>query len=256
MAFSHARLHNRSARARRARLWPKVVMRLLVVEDEAKMRSLLKRGLSEEGYVVDTAPSFAEALWLGVEAEFDAIVLDLTLPDGDGLELCRRLRSAGQWAPVLMLTARDGVTDRVRGLDSGADDYLTKPFSFDELSARVRALMRRGKTPRPVVLCAGPVSLDPGARTVTINNAPVLLTALEFALLELLMRRRGETLSRARIRDHVWDQAYEGDSNIVDVYIRYLREKIDRPFALHLIETVRGVGYRIRGDDHSTSHTC
>lgn len=223
-------------------------MRLLVVEDEAKMLGLLKRGLQEEGYAVDTAGTVEDAVWLGAENSYDSIVLDLMLPDGDGFEVCRKLREAKQWAPVLMLTARDGVNDRVRGLDSGADDYLTKPFSFDELLARLRALIRRGAAPRPVVLRAGPLALDPGARAVTVNERPVQLTALEFALLETLMHHCGEVLSRTQIRERVWDQAFEGDSNIVDVYVRYLREKIDRAFGLNLIETVRGVGYRIRRD--------
>ena len=221
-------------------------MRLLVVEDEAKMRALLMRGLQEEGYTVDAAGTADDAVWLGGEHTYDSIVLDLMLPDSDGFDVCRRLRDAGQWAPIVMLTARDGVSDRVRGLDSGADDYLTKPFSFEELLARIRALLRRGKSPRPVALVVGALVLDPGARTVTVSGDPVILTAREFSLLELLMRNAGEVLSRTQIRERVWDQAFDGDSNVVDVYVRYLREKIDRAFGLKMIETIRGVGYRIR----------
>jgi two-component system, OmpR family, response regulator len=170
------------------------------------------------------------------------------LPDVDGFEVCRRLRAAGRWSPVLMLTARDGVQDRVAGLDAGADDYLTKPFSFDELFARVRALLRRGPSERPTVLAAGDLVLDPATRRVTRGESEVDLTPKEFALLELFLRHLGETLTRTRILEHVWDFAYEGDSNVVDVYVRYLREKIDRPFGRRSIETVRGVGYRLRED--------
>jgi two-component system OmpR family response regulator len=220
-------------------------VRVLVVEDERKMAGLLKRGLEEEGYAVDTAADGQEALWLATENAYDAVVLDAMLPDLDGFEVCRRLRDAGRWSPVLMLTARDAVADRVAGLDAGADDYLTKPFSFTELLARLRALVRRGTTERPPVLRAGALTLDPATRRVARDDAPIELTAKEFALLEYFMRHRGEVLSRTRLIEHVWDFAYEGDSNVVDVYVRYLREKVDRPFGTDSIETVRGAGYRL-----------
>jgi two-component system OmpR family response regulator len=221
-------------------------MRVLVVEDEVKMAGLLKRGLEEEGYAVDTAADGREALWLGTENPYDAVILDLMLPDVDGFEVCRKLREAGRWSPVLMLTARDAVSDRVSGLDAGADDYLTKPFSFAELLARLRALLRRGGAERPAKLQVGDLSLDAATRRVARGDTPVDLTAKEFALLEYLMRHPGEVLSRTRLIEHVWDFAYEGDSNVVDVYVRYLREKIDRPFNRDSIETVRGSGYRLR----------
>jgi len=221
-------------------------MRLLVVEDEVKMAGLLKRGLEEEGYAVDVAATGSEAVWLGTENPYDAIVLDVMLPDFDGFEVCRKLRSGGRWAPVLMLTARDDVPDRVAGLDAGADDYLTKPFSFSELFARLRALMRRGASERPAVLRDGDLALDPATRRVRREGRPIELTAKEFALLEYFMRHPGEVLTRTRIIEHVWDFAYEGDSNVVDVYVRYLRDKIDRPFGRDSIQTVRGTGYRLR----------
>ena len=221
-------------------------MRVLVVEDEVKMAALLQRGLREEGYAVDVASDGREALWLATENGYDAIVLDVMLPDVDGFEVCRRLREAGRWSPVLMLTARDGVSDRVAGLDAGADDYLTKPFSFAELLARLRALVRRGAPERPATLQVGDLVLDPATRRVVRDGTPVDLTPREFALLEFLMRHPGEVLSRTRLIEHVWDFAFEGDSNVVDVYVRYLREKVDRPFGRDSIETVRGAGYRLR----------
>jgi len=223
-------------------------VRVLVVEDEVKMAGLLKRGLEEEGYAVDVAGDGREAVWLATENPYDAIVLDLMLPDMDGLEVCRRLRESGRWSPVLMLTARDAVPDRVSGLDAGADDYLTKPFSFAELLARLRALVRRGGSERPAVLHVGDLSLDPATRDVSRDGATIALTAKEFALLEYLMRHPDEVLSRTRLIEHVWDFAYEGDSNVVDVYVRYLREKIDRPFGRDSLQTVRGAGYRLRGE--------
>ncbi len=221
-------------------------MRALVVEDESKMAALLRRGLQEEGYAVDVAATGQEGAWLGAENDYDVILLDVMLPDVDGFEVCRRLRAAERWSPILMLTARDGVQDRIAGLDAGADDYLTKPFSFDELFARVRALIRRGPSERPPVLTSGDLTMDPATRRVARAGTEVDLTPKEFALLELFLRHPGEALSRTRILEHVWDFAYEGDSNVVDVYVRYLREKLDRPFGRRSIETVRGVGYRLR----------
>jgi len=223
-------------------------MRALVVEDGSKMAALLRRGLQEEGFAVDVAGSGEDGAWLGRENDYDVILLDVMLPDVDGFEVCRRLRAADRWAPILMLTARDGVQDRVAGLDAGADDYLTKPFSFDELFARVRALLRRGPSERPPVLAVGDLVLDPATRRVARGDQEIDLTPKEFGLLELFLRHPGEAVSRTRILEHVWDFAYDGDSNVVDVYVRYLREKVDRPFGLRSIETVRGVGYRLRED--------
>jgi two-component system, OmpR family, response regulator len=223
-------------------------MRVLVVEDEVKMAGLLRRGLGEEGYAVDVAPTGEDALARARATEYDAVVLDLMLPGMNGLETCRRLREGGVWAPVLVLTARDAVEDRVAGLDTGADDYLTKPFSFAELLARLRALVRRGAAKRPSVLRVGDLELDPATRRVRRADVEVPLSAKEFALLETLMRRPGHVLSRYQLLEHAWDYAYENRSNVIDVYIRYLREKIDRPFGRRSIETVRGVGYRLRAD--------
>jgi len=220
-------------------------MRVLVAEDDVKMAGLLRRGLEEEGYAVDVARTGSEALWAGTENPYDAILLDVMLPDLDGFEVCRRLRTANRWAPVLILTARDAVRDRVAGLDAGADDYLTKPFSFSELFARLRALMRRGPSERPAVLNSGDLTLDPATKRVARGEAGIDLTPKEFALMEFFMRRPGEVLTRTRIIEHVWDFAYDGDSNVVDVYVRYLREKVDRPFGRRSIETVRGTGYRL-----------
>lgn len=223
-------------------------MRILVLEDEVKMARLLKRGLEEEGYSVDTVGTGSDAVWMGTENPYDAIILDVMLPDFDGFEVCRKLREGGQWAPVIMLTARDAVPDRVTGLDSGADDYLTKPFSFAELLARIRALIRREPSERPAVLEVGDLRFDPAARKVERDGHLIDLTAKEYSLLEFFMRHRNEVLTRTRILEHVWDFAYEGDSNVVDVYVRYLREKIDRPFGRHSLETLRGAGYRLRDE--------
>ena len=223
-------------------------MRILVVEDELKMASLLRRGLVEEGHAVDVARTGDDALWMAGAAEYDAIVLDLMLPGVDGLEVCRRVRESGVWAPVLMLTARDAVADRVAGLDAGADDYLAKPFSFAELLARIRALVRRGGSERPAVLEVGDLRLDPATRRVWRGPAEVKLSAKEFALLETFMRRPGQVLSRYQLLEHAWDYAYENRSNVVDVYVRYLRDKVDRPFGRDSLETVRGAGYRLRAE--------
>jgi two-component system OmpR family response regulator len=221
-------------------------MRVLIVEDEIKMASLLRRGLGEEGLAADVALNGEDALWMAQATEYDAILLDVMLPGMNGVETCRRLRSEDVWAPVLMLTARDGIDDRVAGLDGGADDYLTKPFSFAELLARLRALGRRGAIGKPTVLETGSLRLDPATRQVWRGDAEIALSTKEFALLETFMRRQGEVLSRYQLLEHAWDYAYENRSNIVDVYVRYLREKIDRPFGLQSIETVRGAGYRLR----------
>jgi two-component system, OmpR family, response regulator len=221
-------------------------MRILVVEDEEKMAGLIRRGLREEGMAVDVAGRGEDALWMAGSTEFDAIVLDLMLPGIDGLETCRRLRDDGVWAPVLILTARDAVSDRVAGLDHGADDYLVKPFSFAELLARLRALVRRGAAERPAVLEVGDLRLDPATHRVTRGGTEISLSAKEFALLEVFMRHEGEAMSRFALLEHAWDYDYENRSNVVDVYVRYLRQKVDRPFGTDSIETVRGVGYRLR----------
>ena len=223
-------------------------MRLLVVEDEPKLAALLRRGLVEEGHAADVAGSGEDALWRARSTEYDAIVLDLMLPGIDGLEVCRRLRGDGIWSPVLMLTARDGLGDRIGGLDAGADDYLTKPFAFAELLARLRALARRGAPERPSVLSVGDLELDPATRDVRRGADEIELSPKEFALLETFMRRPGRVLSRFELLEHAWDYEYENRSNVVDVYVRYLREKIDRPFGRASLETVRGVGYRLRTD--------
>jgi two-component system, OmpR family, response regulator len=223
-------------------------MRVLVAEDHLKMAALLRRGLVEEGYAVDVVPDGQEAVVRATATEYDVIVLDVMLPKLDGFEVCRRVRASGVWSPVLMLTARDAVEDRVNGLDAGADDYLTKPFSFAELLARLRALSRRGPVERPALLEVGDLRLDPSTRGVRRGNEEISLSAKEFALLETFMRRPGQVLRRFELLEHVWDYAYENRSNVVDVYVRYLREKVDRPFGVVSIETVRGVGYRLRED--------
>jgi two-component system OmpR family response regulator len=220
-------------------------MRILIVEDEIKMASLIRRGLRQEGLAADVAIKGEDALWMAASTDYDAIVLDVMLPGLDGIEVCRRLRQEGNWAPVIMLTARDGVEDRVKGLDGGADDYLTKPFSFAELLARLRALARRGPVQRPTVLAAGDLKLDPASRRVWRADTEVSLSAKEFQLLEVFMRHPGEVLSRYQLLEHAWDYDYENRSNIVDVYVRYLRDKIDRPFGVSTLETVRGAGYRL-----------
>ena len=223
-------------------------MRALIVEDEAKMAGLIRRGLIEKGYAVDVSPTGEDAVWMAGLTEYDAIVLDVMLPGADGFEVCRQLRLSGVWAPVLMLTARDAVEDRVAGLDTGADDYLTKPFSFAELLARLRALTRRGPVEQPPQLEVGSLKLDPRSRQAWRGDTEIELSTKEFALLETLMRRAGQVVSRFDLLEHAWDSRYENRSNVIEVYIRYLRQKIDRPFGLRSIETVRGAGYRLRKD--------
>ena len=223
-------------------------MRVLIVEDDLRMAGLILRGLGKEGLAADVAPSGEEALISAGAHDYDAIVLDVMLPGIDGFETCRRLRDAGVWTPVLMLTARGSVEDRVAGLDTGADDYLVKPFAFAELLARLRALVRRGEPERPSVLEVGDLRLDPATRQVWRGSSEISLSPKEFALLETLMRRPNAVLSRYDLIEHAWDFAYENRSNIVDVYIRRLRTKIDQPFGRHSLETVRGAGYRLRAE--------
>jgi two-component system OmpR family response regulator len=218
-------------------------VRVLVVEDEPKLRSLLDRGLQGEGYSVDTASNGSDAVWLASEFDYDALVLDIQIPAPDGIEVARELRERSRWAPILFLTVRDDISDRVEGLDAGGDDYLTKPFAFDELFARLRALIRRSPPPRPTILRSGDLSLDPATHDARRGTDVLRLSPKEFSLLEYLLRHANEAVSRSEILDHVWDFAYEGMSNVVDVYIGYLRSKIGH----ERIETVRGVGYRLVG---------
>jgi two-component system, OmpR family, response regulator len=223
-------------------------MRVLIVEDELRMASLIRRGLIKEGLAADIAANGEDALWMVDSLTYDAIVLDVMLPGMSGFDTCRRLRNDGVWVPVLMLTARDSVDDRVAGLDSGADDYLVKPFAFAELLARLRALARRGELERPSVLEVGDLRLDPATRGVWRGSTEIQLTSKEFALLETFMRRPDHVLSRLHLLEHAWDFAYENRSNIVDVYIRHLRSKIDKPFGRRSLETIRGAGYKLRAD--------
>ena len=210
------------------------------------MAGLIRRGLVGEGFTADAVASGEDALWRAQVRDYDVIMLDVMLPGLDGFETCRRLRSEGVWTPVLMLTAREAVGDRVAGLDSGADDYLTKPFAFAELLARLRALARRGEHERPAVLKVGDLRLDPATRQVSRRGEGIQLSAREFALLETFMRRPGEVLSRLHLLDHAWDIAYDNRSNVIEVFVRRLRRKIDEPFDCQSLETVRGVGYRLR----------
>jgi two-component system OmpR family response regulator len=223
-------------------------MHVLVVEDEVKMAALIRRGLAEQGLTIDVATSGEEALVIAGSSAYDAVVLDVILPGIDGFETCRRLREDGVWAPVLMLTARGAVEDRVAGLDGGADDYLTKPFSFAELLARLRALIRRGQSERPSVVEVGDLRLDPATRQAWRGETEIALSAKEFALLEAFMRRPGYVLTRLQLLEQAWEYDYEHRSNVIEVYVRYLRRKIDKPFGTKSIETVRGAGYRLRKD--------
>jgi two-component system OmpR family response regulator len=221
-------------------------MHILVVEDEPKMARLLQRGLAERGNTVEVAPTGEAASEIATAGDFDVVLLDIALPGIDGFEVCRRVRAARVWVPVLMVTARSAVEDRIRGLDTGADDYLVKPFSLEELLARIRALARRGPVVRPAVLTIGDLTMDPATRRVWRGEREVPLSTKEFSLLETFMRRPDRVLTREQLLEHAWDMAYEPRSNVIDVYVRYLREKIDRPFGRRTLETVRGVGYRLR----------
>jgi two-component system, OmpR family, response regulator len=220
-------------------------MRVLVVEDEVKLAGLIRRGLREEGVLADVAIKGEDALWMAESTGYDVVVLDVMLPGMDGFETCRRLRGDGVRTPILMLTARDAVEDRIAGLDTGADDYLTKPFDFGELLARLRALARRGPAERGPVLRVGDLELDPASRQVCRGDTDIELSTKEFQLLEVFMRNPGTVLSRFQLLEGAWDTEYEHRSNVIDVYVRYLREKIDRPFGVETIETVRGAGYRL-----------
>ena len=223
-------------------------MRVLVIEDEIVMAEGLRRGLEAEGFATDVAHTGTDGLWMAREHAYDAIVLDLMLPEMNGYRVCSGLRAAEIWTPILMLTAKDGEFDEAEALDTGADDYVTKPFSYVALVARLRALLRRGAVPRPTVLAAGDLRLDPAERRVWRGDAELTLTARELGLLEYLLRRPGEVCSKTEIIDHVWDDAFEGDVNIVEVYVGHLRAKLDRPFGRHAIETIRGAGYRLAAD--------
>jgi two-component system, OmpR family, response regulator len=221
------------------------LMRVLVVEDATRLREIVLRRLREQGYAADGAGDGGSAVARAMAGSYDVIVLDLRLPDADGIEICARLRQAGCGSPILMLTARDSMPDMIDGLDAGADDYMTKPFEFDELFARLRALVRRGTSDRPAELELGDLRVDPAGRTAERAGERIDLTAREFAMLEYLMRHQGVALGRERLIDAVWDEGFAGDPNIVDVYIRRLREKIDRPFGRTTVHTIRGIGYRL-----------
>jgi two-component system OmpR family response regulator len=226
-------------------------MRVLIVEDDIRMAAAIRRGMQAEGIAADVATRGEDAIWMVAASEFDAVVLDVMLPGIDGFETCRRLREDGVWAPIIMLTARDSVEDRVQGLDQGADDYLIKPFSLAELLARLRALARRGPVERPSVIKVGDLRLDPATQQAWRGEEEIPLTAKEFSLMETFMRRPGEILSRLQLLEHAWDYDYENRSNVIEVYVRYLREKVDRPFGVKSLETVRGAGYRLRKDGGS-----
>jgi two-component system OmpR family response regulator len=221
-------------------------VRVLVVEDELKLAGLIRRGLREEGLLADVAIKGEDALWMAQASRYDVIVLDVMLPGLDGFETCRRLRDGDVRSPILMLTARDAVEDRIAGLNTGADDYLAKPFDFGELLARLHALARRGPVERGLVLRVGDLELDPATRTVRRGDIEIELSTKEFQLLEVFMRHPGEVLSRYRLLEGAWDTEYEHRSNVIDVYVRYLREKVDRPFGVDTLETVRGAGYRLK----------
>ncbi|MBA2773898.1 MAG: response regulator transcription factor [Nocardioidaceae bacterium] len=224
-------------------------MRILVVEDDPFVARAVRRGLEAEGFAVDVGLDGDEGLWLATENDYDAIVSDIMLPGLSGYELCRRLREADNWAPILMISAKDGELDEATALDTGADDFLAKPFSYVVLVARLRALLRRAGGARPTVLTAGDLTLDPATHQVARNGTAISLTARQFSLLEFLMRRQGEVLSKREILGHVWDFAFEGDPNIVEVYVSQLRRRIDEPFARTSLRTVRGAGYLLGSED-------
>jgi DNA-binding response OmpR family regulator len=230
-------------------VFEELTMRVLVVEDEKRLAAGLKKGLEAEGFATDVALNGTDGLWMATENPYDAIVLDIMLPGINGYRLCSSLRDQGIWTPILMLTAKDGEHDEADALDLGADDFLTKPFSYVVLVARLRALLRRGSKPRPAVLEAGDLRLDPAAKRVWRGDAEIGLTARELSLLEFLMRRQGEVVSKRDVLEHVWDYDFQGDPNIVEVYVRHLRNKLDRPFGRDSIRTVRGAGYRLTRDD-------
>lgn len=221
-----------------------------MVEDDQRLASTLRRGLEAEGFAVDNAFDGEQGLWLASETGYDAIVLDIMLPKVNGFQVCARLREAGNWAPILMLTAKDGDMDEAEALDTGADDYLTKPFSYLVLVAHLRALLRRGAVERPAVITVGDLVVDPAARTCRRDGQLISLTAKEFAIVEFLARRRGEVVSKAELLDHAWDFAYDGDPNVIDVHMSNIRRKIDRPFRVNSLRTVRGAGYRLLADGH------
>lgn len=223
-------------------------MRVLVVEDEKRLAAGLRKGLEADGFAVDVASNGTDGLWMATENAYDVIVLDIMLPGMNGFKVCESLREANNWTPILMLTAKDGELDEAEALDTGADDYLTKPFSYLVLVAHLRALLRRGARERPTVLAAGDLRMDPAARKAWRGEQEIELTARELALLEFFLRRRGEVVSKREILDHVWDYDFEGDPNIVEVYVRHLRNKFDRPFGRESIETIRGAGYRMTAD--------
>jgi len=223
-------------------------MRVLVVEDEARLADGVRRGLEAEGFAVDVAATGTDGLWMARENEYSLILLDIMLPGMSGYGVCETLRAEKNWTPIIMLTAKDGEWDQVEALDTGADDYLTKPFSFAILLARMRALLRRGGAERPSVLEAGDIRLDPATRAVTRGETAIDLTAREFAVLEYLLRRRGEVVTKRDVIENVWDYDFEGDPNIVEVYVRHLRNKLDRPFGRESIATLRGFGYRLADD--------
>jgi DNA-binding response OmpR family regulator len=220
-------------------------VRILIVEDDGHVAAAVKRGLEAEGYAVDVAPDGTEGHWLATENDYDVIVLDSMLPGMNGEDLCRDLRDRGDWTPILILTARVGSEPEVRALDSGADDFLSKPFSYEVLLARIRALLRRGREERPTVLQAGDLRLDPASHQAWRGEVTLELTPRQFGLLECLMRHPGEAMSKVRLKEHLWDFAYDGDLNIIEVYVRQLRQRIDEPFGRQSIQTIRGVGYRL-----------
>lgn len=230
-------------------IWHPVHVKVLVVEDDKRLASTLRRGLEAEGFVVDNALDGSEGLWLASENRYDVIVLDIMLPKLNGFEVCARVREAGNWTPILMLTAKDGDLDQAEALDTGADDYLTKPFSYVVLVAHLRALVRRGSTERPVILTIGDLAIDPASRTCSRRGRSIDLTSKEFSIVEFLARRPGEVVSKAELLEHAWDFAYEGDPNVIEVHVSNIRRKIDRPFGVESLRTVRGSGYRLIPDE-------